>query len=72
MITSNEKPRPLPLHPAWLGRKRGLELVPLHERDAQWEFNYFEAKVVLHQPCYQAQCSCHFPPGFDLTTGKMR
>lgn len=72
MITTNEKRMPIPMHPAWLGRKRDLELVATDKRDAKWALDYFEAKVALHQPCYQEQCSCHFPPGFDLTTGKMR
>jgi hypothetical protein len=71
MITSKDK-KPIPMHPSWPARKRGLELVPLYKRDSKWELAYFEAKTAMHQPCYQEQCSCHFPPGFDLTTGKIR
>ena len=68
-----EKKKPIPMHPAWNSRKRGLELVSFANRDSKWELAYFEAKTAINgQPCYQEQCSCHFPPGFDLTTGKIR
>ena len=55
-------------HPAWKGRLAELEAVPEARRDADWRFAFWECRMAIgHEDCQQPQCSCHAPPGTDLT-----
>jgi len=62
-----------PVRPDWKRELERLEAVPEGDRDSLWKLAYGDALLaVTHVECREPQCSCRFPPGFDLTTGEIR
>ena len=60
------------MHEAWKAKLEELKAVPKERRDNAWALEYWEATIATaHEDCQQPQCSCHFPPGYNLTTGQI-
>ena len=57
----------------WKKEIKRLEAAPEGERDPLWKLAYGDALLaVSHVECREPRCSCHFPPGYDQTTGELR